>query len=107
MTFSKDHSADNIKRRIEDTRKEVIINREGARAGVWGHQDLRSTGAGDGMDVGGGGEQGGRCRLTAMGRHRQEQTLGKESSLEMSVSPGDLKSKKGRLTRRQCSGVRP
>ena len=34
LTFSKDHSADNIKRRIEDTREEVIINREGAGAGV-------------------------------------------------------------------------
>ena len=34
LTFSKDHSADNIKRRIEDTRKEVIINREEAGAGV-------------------------------------------------------------------------
>ena len=34
LTFSKDYSADNIKRRIEDTRKEVIINREEVGAGV-------------------------------------------------------------------------
>ena len=34
LTFSKDHSADNIKSRIEDTRKEVIISREGAGASV-------------------------------------------------------------------------
>ena len=34
LTFSKDHSADNIKSRIEDMRKEVIISREGAGASV-------------------------------------------------------------------------
>lgn len=36
FTFSREHSADNHKRRIEDIRQEIIINREvaGARVGT-------------------------------------------------------------------------